>query len=74
MGLASRLYPELHSSGFNLLSALGCGRLGIPSLDIGGGWWGEVVLSSTQGRRICFEERVRLCVFCITVRRRRNYW
>lgn len=31
------LVPELHSSGFNLLSALGCGRVGIPFLDMGVG-------------------------------------
>lgn len=36
-GPSEQAVPELHSSGFNLLSALGCGRVGIPFLDIG---WG----------------------------------
>lgn len=35
-GPGEQAVPELHSSGFNLLSALGCGRVGIPFLDIRG--------------------------------------
>lgn len=36
-GPGEQAVPELHSSGFNLLSALGCGRVGIPFVDIRGG-------------------------------------
>lgn len=36
-GPGEQTVPNLHSSGFNLLSALRCGRVGIPFLDIGEG-------------------------------------
>lgn len=59
-GPGEQAVPKLHSSGFNLLSALGCGRVGIPFLDIGG--WVEAVLSSTKGRHICLEKYVGVCM------------
>lgn len=37
MGPGENAVPKLHSSGFNLLSVLGCGRVGIPFLDMGAG-------------------------------------
>lgn len=66
-GPGERAVPDLHSSGFNLLSALGCGRVGIPfffsfffvGIEKEGGGVGEkLVLSCTKARHICLEECV----------------
>lgn len=57
-GPGEQAVPKLHSSGFNLLSALGCGRVGIPFLDVGGVGGCVAKQYKGQGRHICLEKNL----------------